>query len=927
MRRIASLVLLLAALLAPSLAHAQSSPGLIYGQVPTAAQWNSYFSSKQDYLGAAPCLVTGCTMTGKLVTAAPTAAAAGLNLNCGTTPTSPVTGDLWCTVSGIYVQINGATVGPLGTGGGGTTLTVGSTPTSGAPTNGILFNAAGNVLGASTTLPTALTYPNVVLTGLPTGAGSIITINGTNCQLGTACPVPSGPLAIGSTNITGAGAIPNGILYNSGGVPNVIGNLATCVSGVVGTNGSGVPSCSSTLPSGIAATNMALTTPSLGVATATKLTITSASANAFAVGLNGATNPALNVDASTSSSATGLNIKSAAAAGGLALSVISTAGAENLTINALGTGTIGIGSVSTGIVTITPATTITGALTLSGGLSAPLNLANGGTNNTLTASNGGIVYSDGTKLNILAGTATALQCLVSGSNSAPQWYSCSGAAASVSSVADNGGGTMSISPTTGSVTVGLNLANNNTWTGAQSYANGKLILSGSTSGAMTLEAPAIAGSYVMTFPAATDTVAVLGTPQVFTAAESIESGNLRILNTNYPTNTGYTSLASANTGNTNYTLTLPAVSSTVAVLGSANQIFTATETFSGTLNVTGVFQVGGNAMTFPGTPQTLASLGTAEGFTAPQTGQIYASGYVNKFRDGTLDVFQRGTSALATATAARGVYTADGWRVQQTGAAFTCAQDTGNNGPLYSLKCVGGAANTDTLFIQPIESYVAAPLAGQTVTVQFQYKQTSGSSITPKVSTCYASSQDVFSTCTGDLSATSITSCATATWCTESYTFAVSASAVNGYQVTFDCNTALTAAQACWITAADIRVTPGVATGVNANPPPPELRPIAGELAFCQRYYQKVGGSAYEDITAYGYGVTNDYYTTVIGIPAMRTVPTATIVGSWGSVNTSSIVPSPGQTTLTLYAQIASTGQAVFYTTGTSTYVTLDAEL
>ena len=213
-------------------------------------------------------------------------------------------------------------------------------------------------------------------------------------------------------------------------------------------------------------------------------------------------------------------------------------------------------------------------------------------------------------------------------------------------------------------------------------------------------------------------------------------------------------------------------------------------------------------------------------YTAPQTGQIYASGYVNKLRDGTLDVWQRGTSALATATAARGVYTADGWRVQQTGAAFTCAQDTGNNGPLYSLKCVGGAANTDTLFIQPIESSVAAPLAGQTVTVQFQYKQTSGSSITPKVSTCYASSQDVFSTCTGDLSATSITSCATATWCTESYTFAVSASATNGYQVTFDCNTALTAAQACWITAADIRVTPGVATGVNANPPPPELRPI-----------------------------------------------------------------------------------------------------
>lgn len=93
--------------------------------------------------------------------------------------------------------------------------------------------------------------------------------------------------------------------------------------------------------------------------------ITSASANALAVGLNGATNPAFNVDASTASSATGLNVKSAAAAGGVAVSVSSSGANEALTLNAKGTGTIGIGSVSTGAVTITPATTVTGAATLS----------------------------------------------------------------------------------------------------------------------------------------------------------------------------------------------------------------------------------------------------------------------------------------------------------------------------------------------------------------------------------------------------------------------------------------------------------------------------------------------------------------------------------------------------------------------------------
>jgi hypothetical protein len=94
-------------------------------------------------------------------------------------------------------------------------------------------------------------------------------------------------------------------------------------------------------------------------------TTTSANAAALAVGPSGATNPTLQVDASTASAATGLKIKGAAAGAGLALSVISSASNDSLTLNALGTGTIGIGSVSTGRVTITPATTITGALTLS----------------------------------------------------------------------------------------------------------------------------------------------------------------------------------------------------------------------------------------------------------------------------------------------------------------------------------------------------------------------------------------------------------------------------------------------------------------------------------------------------------------------------------------------------------------------------------
>lgn len=99
---------------------------------------------------------------------------------------------------------------------------------------------------------------------------------------------------------------------------------------------------------------------------------------------------------------------------------------------------------------------------------------------------------------------------------------------------------------------------------------------------------------------------------------------------------------------------------------------------------------------------------------------------------------------------------------------------------------------------------------------------------------------------------------------------------MNGYQVTIDCKTALTSAQACQITAADIRVTPGVSTGVNSNPPPPELRPIDAELALCERYFWLVGNNGLSDTVigmAGGNGTTNAQVAFTFPRP-MRAVPT-----------------------------------------------------
>jgi hypothetical protein len=104
---------LLAAAL-PCAALAQTSPGWGYKFVPTPAQWNAAFAGKQDYLGAPPLLTTGGVMTGPLVTAPSTTALAGFNLPPGTAPTSPNNGDLWSTASGLFAELNGATVNLTG---------------------------------------------------------------------------------------------------------------------------------------------------------------------------------------------------------------------------------------------------------------------------------------------------------------------------------------------------------------------------------------------------------------------------------------------------------------------------------------------------------------------------------------------------------------------------------------------------------------------------------------------------------------------------------------------------------------------------------------------------------------------------------------------------------------------------------------------
>ena len=106
--------------------------------------------------------------------------------------------------------------------------------------------------------------------------------------------------------------------------------------------------------------------------------------------------------------------------------------------------------------------------TLAGfGITSPLPYNQGGTNANLTAVNGGVVYSDASKFNILAPPVSSGLCLLSSSTTSFSWASCAGASSVASVTAGNS--TLTISPTSGAVVASVNVAaTSDIWSGTAS---------------------------------------------------------------------------------------------------------------------------------------------------------------------------------------------------------------------------------------------------------------------------------------------------------------------------------------------------------------------------------------------------------------------------------------------------------------------------
>jgi hypothetical protein len=89
-------------------------------------------SLQVGFLNVANSWTTVQTFTQKTAHRTSNAGAASISMPHGVAPTTPVDGDLWTTTAGMFVRINGATVGPLGVGGGGGGI-------SDAPSDGKLY--------------------------------------------------------------------------------------------------------------------------------------------------------------------------------------------------------------------------------------------------------------------------------------------------------------------------------------------------------------------------------------------------------------------------------------------------------------------------------------------------------------------------------------------------------------------------------------------------------------------------------------------------------------------------------------------------------------------------------------------------------------------------------------------------------------------
>jgi len=364
------------------------------------------------------------------------------------------------TATGAFQNVSGiGTSGQVLTSNGAGTLPTWQTGISGAVTS--VTGTTNRITSSGGTTPvidiaatyvgqTSITTLGTITTGTWDGNVIALAYGGTNANLtasdggifystASAGAILAGTATANQVLLSGSATTPawstatypatvtaNELLYSS--ASNTVSGLSTANNGVLVTNGSGIPSISTTIPAATQGNITAVGTITSGTWQGTAITVpnggtgnTTFTAYSVICAGTSATNPFQNVSGVgtsgyvlTSNGAGNLPTWQAAGTG----VVISVSGTTNRITSTGGTNpVIDISAAYVGQTSITTLGTIT-----TGTWNASLiPLAYGGTNANLTASNGGIFYSTASAGAILSGTATANQVLLSGSSTAPIW--------------------------------------------------------------------------------------------------------------------------------------------------------------------------------------------------------------------------------------------------------------------------------------------------------------------------------------------------------------------------------------------------------------------------------------------------------------------------------------------------------------------------
>jgi hypothetical protein len=240
----------------------------------------------------------------------------------------------------------------------------------------------------------------------------------------------------------------------------------------------------------------------------------------------------------------------------------------------------------------------------------------------------------------------------------------------------------------------------------------------------------------------------------------------------------------------------------------------------------------------------------------------------NRFINGDMRVWQRGTSFSSIGTS---TFSADRWFSNYGGTAPTFSRSTDvPTGFQYSFSLAGSSTSYHGIG-QRIESLNTADLSGQTVTLSFYAKLSSGTAAGGlNISAGYANSVDNFGSTT-EFSGLNITSTISGSWTRYTYTFTVPATAAtNGFHVIVFCPGAT---QTFTLLLTGLQLERGsVAT-------PFEYRPYGMELQLCQRYFEITGQTSNSLLLQLYGGGASEMRCPIFYTTRKRTTPTVTVSG------------------------------------------------